>query len=83
MVTLIVLTILSIMYMGCKERYIDYIKINTHENSPLKIIKCMCPKKIITNEDLEKTMNISKFFGPGTIALFTAIIIWNFRYFEK
>ncbi len=77
-IVLIVLLI-SLIQISCQERYLEIAGMNIDSKS-LKIIKCLCPQSVIPNQNIEKTMEITKFFGAGTYQLFITLLIWNFNY---
>lgn len=69
-----VLLIVSIVQIGCEEKYI-YVTDIKSPSEPLTSLQCLCPLK---SSNLENFMEISKFFGIGMYHLFISILIWNF-----
>lgn len=82
LVVILVLLVLSMIQMGCQERYLDIMKINRDSDS-ISLIKCLCPKNIISNKKIENVMEFTRLFGVGTFIVVITIIIWNFDKLEK
>ena len=80
-VVILVVLLLSIVQVSCQERYLKMIGINK-DSYTLNSISYMCPKSIIEDDDIENTMNLTKFLGIGTYHLIMTILIWNFKYLE-
>lgn len=74
--------LLSLVQLGCQERYLKLMGINkdSHTLTPVNIF---CPVSAIDDDDIEDTMDVTKFFGVGIYILFTFILMWNFEYLES
>lgn len=79
---IVFLFFLSLIQIGCQERYIYIIK--DHKNSSHSLhnlkIKSLCSKSFINDDELESTMEFLKLFGIGVYHLIVAIVIWNFKH---
>ena len=73
---IILLLVLSLFHTSCEERYMVMSGLKNRYTLP---IKCLCSNKIVDNEDLEDTMEVSRLFGFGTYHIFIAILLWNFN----
>lgn len=76
----LILLVLSLVQMGCQERYLEMTNINNE--SITNNVKCLCPKSLVNNNEIEDVMEITKFFGIGIYHLFVTILIWNFESLE-
>ncbi len=74
---ILMLLVLSLIQMGCQERYLEMTNINS-DSECISSIKCMCPQSLVSNNQIEDVMEITKFFGTGIYHLFIGILIWNF-----
>lgn len=81
-VLIFILLFISMIHIGCEERYITQIETNK-ESKSLKMISCLCSDKFVDDSNLEQSMEITRFFGFGIYNLILAIIIWNFEYISK
>lgn len=75
---ILILLAMSLIQMGCQERYIEMTHINSGSEC-MRSVKCLCPRSLISNNDIENMMEITKFFGAGVYHLFIVILIWNFE----
>jgi len=74
----LVVLLISLIQISCQERYLEISGLNIDSKS-LKIIKCLCPERVIPSTKIEQTMEVTKFFGAGTYQLFITVLIWNFN----
>lgn len=72
---------ISTIQLSCQERYLKLINMDKHSRT-LSVFSFMCPESIIDDDDIEKTMDITKLFGIGTFQIFITVMIWNFKYLE-
>lgn len=81
MVLIIFVAMLSIVQISCQERYLKFV--GSHKDSyTLSLFSCMCSESVIDDDDIEKTMEMTKLFGIGTFQIFITVLIWNFKYIE-
>ena len=73
---IILLLVLSLFHTSCEERYMIMSGLKNKYTLP---IKCLCSNKIVNNDDLEDTMEVSRLFGFGTYHIFIAVLLWNFN----
>lgn len=81
-IVLFILGIMSLVQIGCEERYLKLMKIGKHSET-LDGLSCLCPKSLIDDSELDDLMEFSRLIGIGTFILIVTIIIWNFRYFKN
>lgn len=81
MFVIVLMLFISLIQMGCEERYINNIGF-AKDSYVMQPIKCLCPEFLVDNEELEQTMEFSRLCGLGIGELFITIIIWNFSYFD-
>jgi phosphatidylglycerophosphate synthase len=73
---IIFISILSMIHLGCQELYY-----NTAESDTLKFTENLCPVKEKSNiSQIENALNVTKYFGTGTlyITLFISIIYYAY-----
>lgn len=75
---ILLLLALSLVQLGCQERYLEMTNINSDSYS-ISSVKCMCPHSLVSNSEIENVMEVTKFFGTGIYHLFIMILIWNFE----
>lgn len=75
---LVIMILLSLIQIGCQERYIDMMKLSIDYTSPsISKVTCLCPQSIVKDTDVEYLMEYTRLFGAGTAQLFITILIWN------
>jgi len=75
---LVIMLILSMVQIGCQERYIDMMKLSSGYTSPsIESSTYLCPKSIVPDNDVEYLMEYTRLCGVGTVQLIIAIILWN------
>lgn len=82
MIVIFILGILSLIEIGCEERYLKVMGIGK-DSGMLNCTTALCPEYIIEDDELEDFMEFSRLWGFGTFALFISIFIWNFEHFEN
>lgn len=81
-IVLVLLTVLSLVQIGCEERYLQIMGIGK-DSDTLSGITGLCPKSAISDTELEDLMEYSRLVGIGVTFLILVIIMWNFEYFEN
>ena len=66
---------LSLVHMGCQEKYYDKL-----ESDTLDFTKKLCPTKFDNKESIEQTIKYTRYFGAGTFNMLLALSIVYYRY---
>lgn len=75
---LVIMVLLSMVQIGCQERYIDMMKLSSGYTSPsISSSTYLCPKSMVDDQNVEYLMEYTRLFGVGTIQLILTIVIWN------
>lgn len=78
---LIVIFLISLIQIGCQERYIELHKISDNPSRSYDILKVkyLCPKSYINDDEIESTIEFTRLFGIGLYHLLVSLVIWNFN----
>ena len=66
---------LSLVHMGCQEKYYDSL-----ESDTLDFTKKLCPTKTDKKESIEETIKYTRYFGAGTFNIILALCVLYYRY---
>jgi hypothetical protein len=72
---IIVAAALSLVHMGCQEKYYDKL-----ESDTLDFTKKLCPTKLDNKESIEQTIKYTRYFGAGTFNMLLALSIVYYGY---
>lgn len=75
---IVIMLFLSMLQIGCQERYIDMMNLSSGYTSPsISTSTYMCPKSIVPDNDVEYLMEYTRLFGVGSVQLIITIVMWN------
>jgi phosphatidylglycerophosphate synthase len=81
-IVLIIFTgIMGMVQVSCQERYLKHVG-SEKDSYTLNLFSNLCPASVIHDDDIEKTMDITKLFGMGTFQILITLLIWNFKHLE-
>lgn len=81
-ILIIFIAMMSIVQISCQERYLKLMG-SQKDSQILSLFSCMCSESVINDEDIEKTMELTKLIGIGTFQIFITVLIWNFKHLEQ
>jgi len=67
---------LATTHTTCQARYLESIQMD-HGQTQTRLSGIMCPTWLIYDDELEDTMEITRFVGTGIYHLFVCAILWN------
>jgi len=81
-IILILLAIISLVQIGCEERYLKLMG-NGKDSNTISGVERLCPKVMVDDDELDDLMQFSRLFGIGVFVLIVTILIWNFEYLKS